>query len=488
MTLQKRLFLTFAAITLLVLAPALFALNRLSELRNIAFEQRSDHAMALEALGKLQAALAEADRYIRSYVAIPSASLQEGMHGSLAEARRQLERIDARGYDAVARPLTARLDSLEGGVRQLETLMGAGAMDRATDVLRSNITPLLSRAQQQIDPIHSAIDDRSVREVTHAQRISETASSAMLLVSAVAFLLALGIAAWITRTLTGPLHRLRDATSQVAAGDFELRHALPYERQDEIGDLSRSFRTMSQRLAELDRLKAEFVSVASHELKTPINVIGGYAELLLDGMYGDVDGEQREVLERIMEQTQSLTRQVNQLLDISRIEAGGFQVHPAAFHLADLMSNLRRTFEPLAEQKRIRFDVRVEDDAPIKLRADADRLRNEILGNLISNAFKFTPEGGTICVRASADGPDVRIDVSDTGSGIPEDQLPFIFDKFYQVGAEARVKGSGLGLAIAKEVAEAHGGDLTVESSLSHGTVFHVHLPLNDGGGSTATS
>ncbi len=488
MTLRKRLFLTFAAITLLVLAPALFALNRLSELRNITFEQHANYAVALASQGALQAALAELDRYIRSYVATPSAPLKEGMHGSIAEARRELDHIREAGYDTVALPLAARLDSLGGGIRQIETLMGAGAMDRATDVLRSSIAPLLERAQQQLEPIAGAIDQRSYRDVTEAQRISETASSAMLLVSAVAFLLALVIAAWITRALTVPLNRLRDATSQVAAGEFELGHALPYERQDEIGDLARSFRTMSQRLAELDRLKAEFVSVASHELKTPINVIGGYAELLLDGMYGEVDREQREVLERIMEQTQSLTRQVNQLLDISRIEAGGFQVHPVEFRLADLMSNLRRTFEPLAEQKRIVFDVRLEDGAPIILHADADRLRNEILGNLISNAFKFTPEGGAIHVCATADGPNVRIDVSDTGSGIPEDQLPFIFDKFYQVGAEARVKGSGLGLAIAKEVAEAHGGDLTVESTLSNGTVFHVHLPVENGAPSPPTA
>lgn len=479
MTLRKRLFLTFGAITLLVLAPAVFALNRLSELRNIAFEQRSHHAFALAALGDLQASLAELDRYIRSYVATPGQSLQQGMHHSLARARAQLGNIREVGYDSVALPVAVRVDSLATRVRQIESLIAGDSASGATEVVSADVGPLLVRTQEGLDSIASAIDRRSGAEVSQAQRISETATSSMLFVSAIAFLLALGIAAWITRTLSGPLHRLRDATSEVAAGHFEMSRGLPYERRDEIGDLSRSFRTMTERLAELDRLKAEFVSVASHELKTPINVIGGYAELLEDAMYGPVSEEQREVLTRIREQTDTLTRQVNQLLDISRIEAGGFQVHPSEIQLDELINGIRRTFEPLADQKRIAFDVETGADMPDVIVADGDRLRNEVLGNLLSNAFKFTPEGGTIHVHAMRRDAGIRIDVADTGSGIPQDQLPFIFDKFYQVGAEARVKGSGLGLAIAREVVEAHSGDLSVDSRPGHGTVFHVDLPID---------
>ncbi len=479
MTLRKRLLLTFGAITLLVLAPALFAVSRLTEMRNIAVDQRGRHTRAVESIGELQASLSELDRYTRSYVALASedTTLRQGMYRSLARAREQLGVVRDFGYGDVTAPTAAMLDTLGDAVRRVESLVVDGESEAATAYFQPTVPDLLRRARESLGPVSRAVDQRSFREITEAQRISESAVSAVTLVAAIAFLVALLIAGLATRSLSRPLKRLRDAMSNVAGGEFVVHEALPYDRDDEIGDLSRSFRTMTEQLAELDRLKAEFVSVASHELKTPINVIGGYAELMQDGLYGEVEKGQKEILGRIIEQTESLTRQVNQLLDISRIEAGGFQVHPGDVELAELLRTVQRTFEPLAEQKRIRFAAEMDDGAPRIIRADGDRLRNELLGNLISNAFKFTPEGGAIEVRACRSDDGVRIDVSDTGSGIPEDQLPFIFDKFYQVGSEARVKGSGLGLAIAKEVTEAHGGRLTAESRLQKGTVFHIELP-----------
>jgi signal transduction histidine kinase len=147
---------------------------------------------------------------------------------------------------------------------------------------------------------------------------------------------------------------------------------------------------------------------------------------------------------------------------------------------AALFGAVRRMFEPLAKQKRIDFDVVIAPGYPAIMRADPDRLRNEVVGNLLSNAFKFTPEGGSIRVRAYNAADDrLGIDVQDTGGGIPQDELAHIFDKFYQVGAEARAQGSGLGLAIAREIVEAHGGEVSAESAHGKGTTFHILLPKN---------
>ncbi len=488
MTLGKRLFATFGGITLLAVGPALFAVSRLTELRNIALEQRAHHAVALEALGELQAALADIDRFVRSYVAVPGDRSRLGMNTASDSARAKLGHIAETGYRRVVQPTALRLDSLDASIQRIESLVQSGAMTRATDEIEP-ISELMKRTQRTLVPVADSIDVRSAREVSEAMRISESAASATLLVAALAFLLSLLIVTWTTRAVSVPLKRLAKATSEVAGGQFMVPRDLPYEREDEIGDLSRSFRVMAEQLAELDRLKAEFVSVASHELKTPINVIGGYVELMEDGMYGAITDEQREVLDRVTEQVDSLTRQVNQLLDVSRIEAGGFKLHAAEVALAELMAIVRRTFEPLAEQKRIHFSADIDDGAPASIVADPDRLRNELLGNLISNAFKFTPEGGEIRVHTTphADG-GVRIEVSDTGRGIPRQDLPFIFDKFYQVGSEARSRGSGLGLAIAKQVAEAHGGDLTVVSEVDHGTTFRIDLPAGSPASVPATA
>jgi signal transduction histidine kinase len=265
----------------------------------------------------------------------------------------------------------------------------------------------------------------------------------------------------------------------VADGEFRVPENLPYDRSDEIGSVSRSFRAMTHRLADLDRLKAEFMSISTHELKTPINVISGYAELMQERVYGDLTGKQDEALTAIREQSRVLTQLVNQLLDVSRLEAGGLRLHIAEVVVTDLFDRVERAFEGLAQRKSIVLIVDVDPSAPGTIPADADRLGDQVLGNLLSNALKFTPEGGRIGVRVWREDEACHIEVSDTGPGIAADQLPYIFDKFYQVGEHARSKGAGLGLSIAHDVIEAHGGSITAESEPDHGTTFHILLPLD---------
>jgi signal transduction histidine kinase len=197
-------------------------------------------------------------------------------------------------------------------------------------------------------------------------------------------------------------------------------------------------------------------------------------------MYGELVEKQREVLQLIEEQTRALTRLVNQLLDLSRFEAGGLPIDPQPVDVRGLVGEVEKSFAALAVQKRIDFRVERADSLPQMVMLDPDRIRHEVLGNLLSNAFKFTPPGGTVELRATTEDGALRIDVMDTGVGIPEDELAHIFEKYYQVGAEAKAKGSGLGLAIVKHVVDAHGGDIEVASEPGRGTTFRIRLP-NDG-------
>jgi signal transduction histidine kinase len=144
----------------------------------------------------------------------------------------------------------------------------------------------------------------------------------------------------------------------------------------------------------------------------------------------------------------------------------------------ELFDRVHRTFSALAEKQDITFEVVLDENAPETVPGDADRLRDQVLGNLISNAFKFTPTNGAVLVRGWEENGWLCICVRDTGSGIPEEQQPHIFDKFYQVGGQARSKGAGLGLTIAYEVVQGHGGELTVESNPGEGTTFQIRLPL----------
>jgi signal transduction histidine kinase len=308
--------------------------------------------------------------------------------------------------------------------------------------------------------------------------VAERAARTTLIVLAAALLATLGIGAWLTRGILRPVSQLRMGMGKVAEGDFEPDVHVPTGRPDEIGDLARSFRSMAQRLAELDRLKAEFVGVASHEIKTPLSVIRGYVSLLADGIYGEVSEAQRKTLRSVSDQTDRLNRLVHRLLDISRFEAGGGRLELRRINLRDFLEELASGFQVLAYQNGIDFRVEVADDLPVNLVGDADRL-NEVLGNLLSNAFKFTRSGGVIRLEASRDGAGVRIRVADSGVGIPEDKLPRIFEKFYQVDndAQPRSVGSGLGLAIAREIVEAHGGTISAASEPGKGATFTVVLP-----------
>jgi signal transduction histidine kinase len=267
--------------------------------------------------------------------------------------------------------------------------------------------------------------------------------------------------------------------ADVAAGQFVVPDDLPYRRQDEIGDLARSFSWMTEHLARLDKMKAEFISIATHELKTPINVIGGYAELVEEGLYGPVSIDQRNALDAIREQTQVLTRLVNQLLDISRLEAGGLHLQMGIVQVETLLDSLRRSFTILSQQKSLNLRFDVADSVPETIQGDADRLRDQVLGNLLSNSLKFTGENGRVLVRAWGTERALELEVTDSGVGIPKDKVAFIFDKFFQIGEHARSKGAGLGLAIAREVVEAHGGRIWVESEQNVGTTFRISLPVH---------
>jgi two-component system, OmpR family, sensor histidine kinase ResE len=266
--------------------------------------------------------------------------------------------------------------------------------------------------------------------------------------------------------------------SQVADGDFTAKLAISASRQDEFGRLAASFQEMTRQLAELDKLKAEFVSVASHELKTPINVILGYAQLLGEELYGPLTPKQRQVAQVLENQTKQLSRLVKQLLDITRFEAGGGKLDVRPVELTRFFDQLEEAFQVLADQRGVRFHVSRHDGLPETVHWDADRI-NEVLGNLLSNAFKFTSEEGEVELTVLPTDHSVQMEVRDTGAGIAPNQVPRIFDKFYQADNQrASTKGgSGLGLSIAREIVEAHNGTISVESTPGVGTTFTIVLP-----------
>jgi len=231
---------------------------------------------------------------------------------------------------------------------------------------------------------------------------------------------------------------------------------------------------------ELEEIMLTFVSNVSHELRTPLTCIKGYAETLLEGALGEPDLAQRW-MKVIHEEAGRLERLIRDLLDLSMIEAHQVEMH---FNEVDLGSLVRHTAAVLAPHGHASGGVSIEVDMPDSMpswRADEDRL-SQVVTNLVDNAIKYSPPNGVVTVRLSYTRENAQIEVIDRGTGIPEEELPRIFERFYRVekGSAARFGGRGLGLSIAMHIVEAHGGELRVESKLQHGTRFIVTLPAGD--------
>lgn len=486
MTVRIRLLAGFAAVTALMLLPGLFAAERLAELRDLAVEGRSRHAGAVLAVGRLQTGLAELDRDERSHVATGDPGLRASVEDEISRMRHELDSLRVSPYAKPAAEVDPMVDSIADVAATIHGFMARDRVAEATDAF-GRLEPLLGESQRRVRALAGAIDRIAQADFRRAESISAAARQSTLAGVLFFVLVAIVLGAWTTYALVRPLGRLAEATDAVAHGRLEDPPDLPYHRKDEIGTLSKSFRAMTRRLAELDRMKAEFVGVASHELKTPINVINGYTELIEEETQGELTEHQIQILDGILGQTRAMSRLVSRLMDISRLEAGTYRMEFDLVHVEDVVTGLLRSFDVLARAKRVALQVQIHDSAPETAVLDIDIIRDEVLGNLVSNALTHTPEGGWVEVEVWGEEDDVVFQVTDSGPGIPEEHRPYIFDKYYQV-ERSRAVGTGLGLAIAREMVDAHGGRIWLEPRAEgRGAAFRVALPTANVPGGSAT-
>lgn len=480
MTLRSRLALGLVTIAIILVGPLVFAIQSLRGLHADARALRDRELNASLLLGKLREGLNDLRRQELSLLFSNDVGSRDAMAISIARAANLADSLNTFQLSKAARDIGAAIQDVAAAAPAEYSATLAGMTALADSISKHRLVPALDRADGGV-----LIAERDLRERTRlrvdqaATNISQTEK-----LSIAALLLALVVAAfiaiWLTRTISSPVFHLREGMRAVADGDLEHELGVSPDRSDEFGQLARSFHEMTRQLAELDKLKAEFVSVASHELKTPINVIIGYIQLLEEGIYGPLTAKQLEVHRTLGLQANTLLRLVKQLLDVSRFEAGGGRLEPRKAELPKLLDELEHAFQVLAMQREVHFRVIRDESLPESVTWDVDRV-NEVLGNLLSNAFKFTPRGGAVDLGVQSVDDSVVMEVRDTGAGIPAEQLPRVFDKFYQADNQgaAATGGSGLGLAIAKQIVEAHGGTIQCDSTPGVGTTFTITLPVH---------
>lgn len=272
--------------------------------------------------------------------------------------------------------------------------------------------------------------------------------------------------AWLTRRVADPIADLIAAADRVSNRDYAVR--VRERGPASVRSVTRAFNDMASRLETQDRIRRQLMADIAHELRTPVTVIQGRLEGLLDGVYPRDESQ----LQGLLDETRVLARLVEDIRTLAHAESGTLALHKETVEVEGLMREAAEAARPLAGARQVSLDVEVSSPLP-PVDADGVRLR-EVLGNLVANALRHTPAGGRVVLTATDDPAHIVLRVSDTGSGIAPENLSRIFDRFFKGPAST---GSGLGLSIARSLVEAHGGTIAAESAIGLGTTITFTIP-----------
>ena len=294
----------------------------------------------------------------------------------------------------------------------------------------------------------------------------------------VALMISFVIAIPFARNLTQPITSMRSTALELAAGNYEAETGIA--RLDEIGELATTIDFLADKLAEneverknMEQMRMDFFANVSHELRTPITVVRGYTESLVDGVVSDEERRQ-QYYNRMLSECQSMERLVGDLLLLSKMQNPDFQIEKEPVTLQQVFYDIKRTAWAIADERNIAIVVN-QPEEPCLMMADYVRLR-QMFVVIVDNAIKFSKDGASIYINIE-ENENIRVSIRDEGVGITEEELPYIFEKFYKSKLRQNAKGSGLGLAIARQICLKHDGTIQVESKVGEGTTFTFTFP-----------
>ena len=479
-----RLALGSLAVIAVVAGVNLYALGQLRQLTSLSTQLVSYHYPAIETAKRLTRILYAQLRSEKKYLAVRDTVFLKDFDEEADEFRRTLAGLLGQETSTDSQKPLQDLKRLH----QEYFVLFRGVADQGTSLGPQPVAGYEDRRDalfdQMTDTLDAYVDLHETRVsalVADSRSRSARAEAITRQLVIVAVLLGLGLAGLASYSILYPLSKVQTYIRQIGQGKFGA--SVDVVAPSDLRELVDTVNWMGKKLQELDDMKAEFLAHISHELRTPLASIREGTQLLLDQIPGPLTKEQRETLRIMTESSERLIRLISTLLDLSKMEAGMMEYRIVLTDLAHLAQTSVNKVRFLAEGKRIQILI----DAPgRRLWVPADGLRIEqVLDNLLSNALKFSPEGGTVNLRMVPDATVgvIRVSVSDTGPGIPPEDLPYIFERFYQGHMQARTAlvGSGLGLALAKKIVEAHGGRIWAESEPGKGTTVHFTLPTKEG-------
>ncbi len=312
----------------------------------------------------------------------------------------------------------------------------------------------------------------------------QSVNNSIWIAGAIAVFIALILSLFLARQIASPLRTVTLAAKRIASGDLSQRVSV--KSKDELGELAVAFNSMAESLARNEQVRRNMVADIAHELRTPLTVIQGNLEAILDG----VIPLSKDHVASIHEETTVLARLIADLRELSLAEAGQLKLERGPINLADLLGKAIARHQTAATEKEIALTTDLPDELPL---ADVDEQRiSQTVNNLLTNALRHTEHGGRIVVaakngsvatsdKATKTTPMLTVSIADTGSGIPPEEIPYIFERFYRLDkSRSRASGgSGIGLAIVKQLVEAHGGKVWAESTVGKGTTFYFTVPVS---------
>ena len=301
----------------------------------------------------------------------------------------------------------------------------------------------------------------------------ESFSEALTLAALAAGSVALIVSLYLSQRVVKPVRAMTSASQRIAAGHYDER--VKDRGADELGQLAHSFNQMAAQLQQVESMRRQLIGDVAHELRTPLTAIKGSMEGLMDGVLPATP----ETYHQIHQEADRLNRLVNDLQELSRVEAGAYEMDFHQVEFSSLVKTVAKRLGGQFEEKDIKLTINLPSELP-QVQADADRII-QVLTNLLSNALRYTPIGGEVTLQASRQNGHIQVIVKDTGIGLPPEHLPHIFTRFYRVdkSRSRQAGGSGIGLTIAKYLVEAHGGRIWVESEgEEQGSVFTFTLPI----------
>lgn len=298
-------------------------------------------------------------------------------------------------------------------------------------------------------------------------------TEALLFSAAAALVSAIVVSLFVSRRVVTPIRQMMQASRHIAAGHY--RERVEVASEDELGQLASTFNQMAATLEKTEAMRRNLIATVAHELRTPLTTIKGYMEGLIDGVLP----AQPNTYQQVYREADRLQRLVNDLQELSRVEAGAFKLDRRTLSAADLIEHTAAHLQPQFEEKGVALKLDVPPNLPLVV-ADEDRL-SQVLLNLVGNALQYTPSGGTVTIAARSETSELVVTIKDTGLGILAEHLPHLFTRFYRVDkSRSRAGGgSGIGLTIAKHLVEAHGGRIWAASEGEGcGSTFGFSLPL----------